>query len=204
MLTPLSKRSDETLMKLFSRGREEAYEVLFRRHFPRLTHFFFRSSGDRETSKDLAQEVLLKVFRSGDSYREKARFTTWLYTIARNTYLNHVRDRKKDKRVADYMVGDNTVFEHSLKTRKSSAHDPIESVSAKELNEKIGSVLKSLPESLRTPFLMAQLSGLSYSEIAGILEITTGAVKLRIFRAREIIHEELKKSFDETDSPIPG
>ncbi len=191
-------------MKLLSRGREEAFELLFQRHFPRIFRFFYRSLRDEETAKELAQEVLFKVYKSAKSYRQKARVTTWLYTIARNQLLNHIRDNRKSGIVVDYMVGERSAYEHSLETEPSPLSDPFEETNLREMETLIQEALTNLPESLRSPFIMSQVTGLSYREIGEVLEITSGAVKLRVFRAREMISQWIKSKNSETERSLPG
>ena len=132
-------------MKLLSRGREEAFDVLFRRHFQRLVSFFYRSINDEESAKELAQEVFLRVFRASATFEERAKFTTWMFTIARNSLINYFRDSKKTAHLVMGSVSDESAY------------------------------------------------GLSYQEIAKILSITPGAVKLRVFRARETLVAHLGK-----------
>jgi len=200
----LSEKSDEQLMRLLSRGREEAFEVLFRRHFPRIFRFFYRSLGEEETAKDLAQEVLLKVYQSAESYMQKARVTTWLYTIARNRLLNYIRDTRKSRKEVDFMVGDRSAYEHSLETEHSTLSDPFEETKLREMETLIRDALTALPESLKTPFVMSQVTGLSYREIGEVLDITPGAVKLRVFRAREMISKWMASKEYETERSLPG
>jgi RNA polymerase sigma-70 factor (ECF subfamily) len=187
MVFSLDKRSDETLMKLLSRGKGEAFDVLFRRHFQRLVSFFYRSIHDEEASKDLAQEVFLKIFRAAEKYEERAKFTTWLFTIARNTLLNYFRDSKKMDHTVNGTIKEESLYEHRIERYPSTLPDPSEIAQARELGKIVEEAVETLPESLKTPFVLSQVTGLSYQEISAVLGISTGAVKLRVFRAREMI-----------------
>lgn len=180
-------------MRLLSRGREEAFDVLFRRHFQRLVSFFFRSLHDEEASKDLAQEVFLKIFRASEKYEERAKFTTWMFTIARNTLINHFRDGKKSDLLVDGTVKDESIFDYSIDRYPSSFPEPSEIAQAKELGQIVQEAVESLPEPLKTPFVLAQVNGLPYQDISEILGITPGAVKVRVFRARETVIVHLGK-----------
>ncbi|NIO17128.1 MAG: sigma-70 family RNA polymerase sigma factor [Deltaproteobacteria bacterium] len=187
MVFSLDRKSDEALMKLLSRGREEAFDVLFRRHFQRLVSFFYRSIHDEESAKELAQEVFLRVFRAKETFEERAKFTTWMFTIARNSLINYFRDSKKTAHLVMGSVSDESVYDYHLKRYPSTVPDPSDLAQAAELEVIVQEAVEALPESLRTPFVLAQVNGLSYQEIAQILSITPGAVKLRVFRARETL-----------------
>ncbi|RMG57510.1 MAG: sigma-70 family RNA polymerase sigma factor [Deltaproteobacteria bacterium] len=189
---------DEKLMLLLRKGKEGAFDVLFRRHFGKLYGFFLRSTGNRHTAEDLAQEVLVRLFRSAGRYEPTAKFSTFLYTIARNVLLNYIRDsRKKDPEV-DGGEGELTPFELSLETTPSSCPDPSEILEKKETLQVLEKALSEMPENLRTPFLMAQGEGMSYREIGEVMGISEGAVKLRIFRARAFLAERFDAAFRET------
>lgn len=182
-------------MKMLSKGREEAFSVLFRRHFQRVFSFFYRSTGKEETSKDLAQEVFLKVFKASKTYEERAKFTTWLFTISRNTLLNFFRDRGKDKNILEGVVDDQTFYDMALKSTPSTVPDPLEVLEAREIEKFVESAMEELPESFKTPFILSQVNGLSYQEISEILELSQNAVKIRVFRAREQLMEKLKNRY---------
>ncbi len=178
-------------MGLIKKGKDEAFDVLYRRHFGKLYVFFLRSTGDEELSRDLSQEVMIKIYRSATRYEERARFTTFLYTVARNTLLNHFRDDRWREQSANHRVGNLDAYDHALNTHPAPVPDPSQVAEEMELREMLKRALENLPENLKTPFLMAQLNDMSYREIGEVMGISEQAVKLRIFRAREFIARQI-------------
>ena len=185
-------RTDAELMGLYRRGSRDAFEELFARHHRRVIHFCYRMTGDQARAEEAAQEVFLRIARAASTYQPTARFTTWMYTIARRTTLNFLRDEKEDgEKVPIHDNGEGRDAAEGLPLPGPEEWDPERIAWGAQLKEKFVEALQSLPEGHRSAFLLNRAEGLSYDEVATVLNITVQAVKSRIFRAREALLAEL-------------
>jgi len=185
-------RTDAELMELYRRGSRDAFEELFARHHRRVIHFCYRMTGDQARAEEAAQEVFLRIARAASTYQPTARFTTWMYTIARRTTLNFLRDEKEDgEKVPIHDNGEGRDAAEGLPLPGPEEWDPERIAWGAQLKEKFVEALQSLPEGHRSAFLLNRAEGLSYDEVATVLNITVQAVKSRIFRAREALLAEL-------------
>ena len=184
-----SGRSDEALMLLFRKGDRDAFEELFGRHHRKVVHFCFRMTGDPARAEEAAQEVFLRVARAAPSYEPTAKFTTWLYTIARRTTLNVLRDEGGDEEVgASFREGEEGPEGDLLaQAAGPEALQPETLAWGAELQGRLAEALRAIPEAYRSAFVLNRGEGLSYDETAAVLGITVQAVKSRIFRAREML-----------------
>ncbi len=185
-------RTDEELMALFRRGSRDAFEELFARHHRKVIHFCYRMTGDQPTAEEAAQEVFLRIARGAKTYEPTATFTTWMYTIARRTTLNFLRDEKdeRDRAAASEAEDSEGTPPLSRVPGPDSSHPEFMAWSA-ELSERFTEALGELPESHRAALVLNRGEGLSYEEVAAVLGVTVQAVKSRIFRAREMLLERL-------------
>jgi RNA polymerase sigma-70 factor (ECF subfamily) len=181
-------QTDEELMSRFRAGDREAFELLFERHHRKVIRFTARMTGDLGRAEEAAQEVFLRIARAAPTWEPTARFTTWLYTIARRTTLNILRDGKDDGDTVPLPTG-----EHdddggpSLQLPGPAGLEPEQVVWNLQLRERLEVALGRLPEGYRSAFVLAAAEGLSYQEVAEVLGITVQAVKSRVFRAREML-----------------
>ncbi|HZD54806.1 MAG TPA: RNA polymerase sigma factor [Candidatus Aquicultoraceae bacterium] len=184
-------RSDAELMDLYGRGSRDAFEELFARHHLRVIHFCYRMTGDRAKAEEAAQEVFLRIARAASTYRPTAKFTTWLYTIARRTTLNFLRDEKeRAEKVPIRDEGDDGETE-GITLPGPDDWAPEHAAWGAELRERFAEALGNLPEPNRAAFVLNRGEGLSYEETASVLGVTVQTVKSRIFRAREALLAEL-------------
>ncbi len=185
-------RSDEELMALYRRGSRDAFEELFARHHRKVIHFCYRMTGDQASAEEAAQEVFIRVARGAATYEPTAKFTTWLYTVARRTTLNFLRDEKDERsRAAASDVEDGEGAPSLARVPGPGSLNPETMAWSAELSERFRAALRKLPESHRAALVLNRGEGLSYEEVAAVLGVTVQAVKSRIFRAREMLLERL-------------
>lgn len=177
----MDEPSDIELMKRARAGDQEAFAALIRRHQAPLLNFFRRLGAYRE-AEDLAQEVFVRLYRWRERYVERAKFTTFLYTLARHAWADHGRRAARRERIAE-----------RAKTELPDVDDGAWPRVAARLDAQ--QALARLPEKLRVVLVMSLYQGLRYEEIAEALGIPQGTVKSRVFlalrRLREMFDEEL-------------
>ena len=171
---------DEALMLRVGAGDETALEILIDRWKNPLINFFYRSLRSVEESEDLAQMVYLRLYRSAPRYKPTAKFSTYLFHIARRLLINEYRRRqRKPLQIVDPA---------DLRASTPGRND----LRILEIEEAFSAALKGLPENQSTAILLLKQQELSYREIADIMEATESAVKTWIFRARQHLKEEVK------------
>ena len=185
-------RTDAELMEFYRKGSRDAFEELFARHHRKVIHFCYRMTGDQARAEEAAQEVFLRIARAASTYQPTARFTTWLYTIARRTTLNYLRDEKEsgDKVPID-ATGEGREGTEGISLPGPGDWGPEQITWGGQLQEKFIAALQKIPEGNRTAFVLNRGEGLSYEEVATVLGVTVQAVKSRIFRAREMLLAEI-------------
>jgi len=181
--------SDEKLIKKFQNGEVNAYNELVKRYKDRLLNFIYRFLNDIDRSEDLVQDTLVKLYTHKDSYKEVAKFSTWLYTIAANLARTELRKIKRRKTFS--------VSELSNDDREyiisSDASDQSEDYLAQNLEKNIQNALVQLPDDFKTIIILRDIQELSYDEISKIVELPLGTVKSRINRGRLKLQKLLKK-----------
>lgn len=185
-------RSDAELMELYRKGSRGAFEEIFARHHRKVIHFCYRMIGDQAKAEEAAQEVFLRIARAASTYQPTARFTTWMYTIARRTTLNYLRDEKEEEeKVPIHPTGEGADTAEGIALPGPQDWGPEQVAWEAQLKEKFIAALEKLPEGNRAAFVLNRGEGLSYEEVATVLGVTVQAVKSRIFRAREMLLAEL-------------
>lgn len=189
-------RTDAELMELYRGGSRDAFEELFARHHRRVIHFCYRMTGDQARAEEAAQEVFLRIARAASTYQPTAKFTTWMYTIARRTTLNFLRDEKEHgEKVPIHATGEEGDPAEGYPLPGRADWDPEQVAWEGQLQERFAEALQKLPEVNRGAFVLNRGEGLSYEEIASVQGVTVQAVKSRIFRAREMLLAELSGLF---------
>jgi RNA polymerase sigma-70 factor (ECF subfamily) len=189
---PVQPDPDAALMLRAKRGDRAAFAELVEKYKQPVMNFVFRSLRDEIEAEDLAQNVFLQVFKSRARYRQTAKFSTWLFTIARNLCLNEIRRRSRHP--AESIEEEHAEHEdqpHRQYEDKSQMAPP-EQLLQGELARKIEEALAGLPENQRTAILLCRQDELSYEEIAEILDCSLSATKSLIHRGRETLKEKLK------------
>jgi len=189
---PVQTDPDAALMLRARRGDRAAFSELVEKYKQPVVNFIFRTLRDEAESEDLAQNVFLQAYKSRARYKQTAKFSTWLFTIARNLCLNELRRRSRHP--AESL--DEAHAEHEDLPRQQFEDKQIVSAPEKllhgELEEKIEEALAELPENQRSAILLCRQEELSYEEIAKILKCSLSATKSLIHRGRETLKEKLK------------
>jgi RNA polymerase sigma-70 factor (ECF subfamily) len=190
-----SEPTDEALVGSALAGDRGAFEELVRRHQRPLVNHLYRQIGQRDGALDLAQEVFLKVYLSLASFDPRYRFTTWLYRIASNCAIDHLR---KKKPLTCALTGDAAdPGEHpSERGGPRGQPTPHDVLRYRELSHRIDVAIANLPTGFRQLLLLRHRQHCRYDEIARITELPIGTVKNRIFRAREILRQDLADLLD--------
>lgn len=182
---------DHLLAEGLRAGDENAYEVLIERYEQPVYGMIARLMDDPSDAPDVVQEVFLKVFRNIQSFRGDSSLKTWIYRIAVNEARNHHRwfGRHRAQEVRLEPVAPDLP---SLGDRlEDPSNDPFKMTLDREVQQLIETALKALSPNQRTVLVLREMEGLSYDEIAHILEISLGTVKSRILRGREALRREL-------------
>jgi RNA polymerase sigma-70 factor (ECF subfamily) len=182
--------NDADLMLRFKRGDKAAFESLFDTYHRPIINFCYRLLGNVADAEEAAQETFLKVYQGAKHYEPLAKFSTWLYTIAKNLCLNRLRDTRHE-RLQEIQSEDSegNVLEETIPAKTPS---PEEECSEKELSDIIKQAVLKLPSSLRMPFILNRYQEQSYEDIAQILGISVSAVTIRIHRAIKILTKQLE------------
>ena len=186
-----SDRTDEQLIALVQEGQKRAFDELVRRYKNRLYSFILRMVADPVEAEELAQDTLIRAYIHAGKYREIARFSTWLFTIATNLVRNRVRQRKRRPRTIPLdpaPVDDN---ERPVDPPDHRA-DPSLAVEGDELGRLIAEATARIPEKYRIPFLLREVEQLSYEEIQQVTGLKLGTVRSRINRARNRFRANIK------------
>lgn len=183
---------DAALMLRAKRGDRAAFVELVEKYKQPLYNFIFRTLRDETETEDVAQTVFLQVYKSRARYRRTAKFSTWIFTIARNLCLNEIRRRSRHP--AESL--EETHAEHEDQPQRQYEDKkiflPTDDALHGELARKIEEALAELPENQRTAILLCRQDELSYEEIAGVLDCSLSATKSLIHRGRETLKEKLK------------
>ncbi len=182
---------DEDLIALVQQGQKRAYDELVRRFKGRLFSFILRMVGDPVEAEELAQDTLIRAYIHADKYREIARFSTWLFTIATNLVRNQVRKRKRQP----YMLtlDPAPIDDDRIPLDPADPHaDPTQDLEGEELGRLIAEATEQIPEKYRIPFLLREVEELSYEEIQQVTGLKLGTVRSRINRARNRFRANIK------------
>jgi RNA polymerase sigma-70 factor (ECF subfamily) len=189
---PVQLDPDAALMLRVKRGDRAAFAGLVDKYKQPVLNFIYRSLRDEAEAEDLAQNVFLQVYKSRKRYERTAKFSTWLFTIARNLCLNELRRRSRHPAESlEETHAENEDRPHRQFEDKTTIAPP-EKLLHGELAQKIEEALAELPENQRTAILLCRQEELSYEEIAEVLDCSLSATKSLIHRGRETLKEKLK------------
>lgn len=187
-------RSDESLMDAFREGEAEAFEELVVRHSRGLYNFLLRSVHNVPRAEELLQEVLVRVLRSKHRYRRSAKFSTWVYTIARNLCVDEsrrARFRDHESLEAPRRAGNDGHRSSLMATLAADDIPTDESADAPRIRARLAEAVHQLPSDQREVFLMRQLGGLSFREIGEAVGAPENTVKSRMRYALEKLRQDL-------------
>jgi len=177
--------SDAELISISISGREESFEELVRRYQRPIVGYVFRMLGDYDSALDVTQEVFIKVYNSLHRYSSDYKFSTWLYRIAHNATIDHIRRNSANTQSIETETPDGA-YQLQIESRDPSPEVVRE---RKEWKVEIEAVVKRLPTAYRELILLRHSQDLSYDEIAEVTGLPLGTVKNRLFRAREMMRE---------------
>jgi RNA polymerase sigma-70 factor, ECF subfamily len=169
-------------------GKPEAYGRLVEKYSGRIINLAYAMMSDRHHAEDIAQEAFVRAFKGLPRFERKAKFSSWLYQIALNLCKDHLKSKSRHARSAG---------EDQLEGVDSNPRDqaPAQVVQG-ELSEKMREAIQSLPLLYRESFVLRHLQGLEYADIARITEVPADTVRVRAYRAREMLRQTLAKSVD--------
>lgn len=178
---------DRELVERWRNGEADAFASLVRRHQRRVFGLLLRMLGNREEAEDAAQDTFLNLHRHGHRFRSESRFSTFVYRVAVNAALNRRRSLGRRRAHAEAFTDAQAVGHLG----PAADPDPERALAGDELRARLGRELLALPEALRAPVVLFDVEGLSYGEIAEVLEVAEGTVKSRIHRARQALRARL-------------
>ena len=195
---PLEELSDSELMLRFGDGDERAFALLFERHQQPVYRFILRSCGQQAVADELVQDVFERVINAADSYEPSAKFTTWLYTIARHRCIDRAR---RHSRVDVYSLQNHVddgdeAREHQDLLADEKAVAPGVELDRRAFRDRLQQALETLPDKQREVFILREISGLKFREIAEVVDTKVPTVKSRLRYALGKLRGELEEFSD--------
>ncbi len=184
------KATDQILVERVQAGDKGAFDLLVKRYQHKVIGLIGRYVQDQAEALDVAQETFIKAYKALDSFRGESAFYTWLYRIATNTAKNYLVTRSRRPPGTDVDIDD--VLQAESESELREIETPENNLYRDELFSVMASTLEALPEELRVALTLRELEGMSYEEIAEVMDCPIGTVRSRIFRARDAIDKELK------------
>jgi len=188
-----ARLSDQEVVLIARAGREAAYRELIRRYERPVFALLFRMVRDRELAEDLAQETFIKALNAIESYRPEFKFSSWIFKIANNAAIDHLRRRELDTLSLDGSPHAETPEQMQATALQIGARQesPLDAVEAKELGGAIEQAIAQLRPEYRSCILLRHVEGRAYEEIAEILNLPLGTVKTYIHRTRNELRQTL-------------
>ncbi|MBZ0145603.1 MAG: RNA polymerase sigma factor RpoE [Rhodocyclales bacterium] len=186
---------DQQLVVRAQHGDQQAYGLLVSKYQRKLARLLSRLIRDPAEVEDVAQETFIKAYRALGSFRGDSAFYTWLYRIGINTAKNYlVSQGRRAPTSTDFDSEEAESFEEGELLRDNNT--PERMLFSKEIGETVNAAMEALPEELRTAITLREIEGMSYEDIAKMMDCPIGTVRSRIFRAREAVAEKLRPLLD--------
>ncbi len=185
---------DADVVRLAQQGREPAYRELVRRYERPVFSLVYRMVRDREVAEDLAQDTFVKVLNHIDRYSPEFKFSSWLFKIANNVAIDHLRRRRLDTVSIDGAPDATSASEVEASTIQlaSEQESPLDELASRELGSAIERAIGALRPQYRACIMLRHVEGRSYEEIAATLDLPLGTVKTYIHRARHELRRALE------------
>ncbi|MEN9434986.1 MAG: polymerase sigma factor RpoE [Pseudomonadota bacterium] len=183
-------QTDLELVLKVQAGDKKSFDILVLKYQHRVVSLVHRYVHDQDMAFDVAQEAFIKAYRGLKSFRGESAFYTWLYRIAINTAKNYLVSQGRRAPSVDIDADEAEQYEgeSALKEYGTPEHELLR----EEIELAVSNAIESLPEDLKTAIMLREIEGMSYDEIAAVMECPIGTVRSRIFRAREVIDKVLK------------
>ena len=182
-----SEHTDLQLVQRLPAGDDDAFDELMRRYRLPVVNFVYRLLGSADEADDIAQEVFVRLYRNAGSYRPPTKFSTWLFSVARNASMDRLRWRKRHpQELLEAME------EASGVTSAVAPGGVGEEVHAREIGRQVAVAVGALPEDQRTALVLAEYHGLAYEEIAQIMNCSLKSVEARLYRAKRTLRKRLQ------------
>jgi RNA polymerase sigma-70 factor, ECF subfamily len=190
----VSADADQLLVERAQRGDQAAFEMLVVKYQRRVERLIGRMVRDVDLVQDIAQEAFIRAYRALPQFRGESAFYTWLYRIAVNTAKRMLLELKRDPLVVHsaLQIGDDGEETSALENELSDSATPEAVLASKEIANTVNAAIEALSEDLRQAVVLREIEGLSYEEIADVMNCPIGTVRSRIFRARESIAAKLR------------
>lgn len=189
-------RTDSEVVAAYLAGDLRAFDELVERYQRRLLNFVYRTIGDRERGEDLVQEVFIRVHRHLHRFDQSRKFSTWIYTIASNLAKNELRNRSRNPLVLFQTIKKNWDADHRPLQFEDVQSKPDDLFRKRHLKEQVDWAVAQLPEHHRMVFVLRELEGKTYEEIADITDCNLGTVKSRLNRARARFAQVIQPRID--------
>ena len=176
------------LIQLVKKGDKKAYNTLVLKYQDRLVYSVYKFLKDFELAQDIAQEAFIKAYKNIEKFRGDSQFYTWIYRIAINTAKNVVSTKARKSEIYD-----NDTTDQLLSESAATSENPENILQAEQLRSEINKALQNLPEDIRVTLSLREFDGLSYEEIAKVLECPIGTVRSRIHKGREMLDQTFSK-----------
>ena len=195
-MNAMSEREiDQALVERAQGGDQRAFDQLVGKYQRKLGRLLARMIRDAAEVEDVTQEAFIKAYRALPSFRGDSAFYTWLYRIGINTAKNYlVSQGRRAPTSTEYDADEAETFEDATQLRDINTPESL--LLSKQIGQTVNSAMEALPEDLRTAIVLREIEGLSYEEIAGIMDCPIGTVRSRIFRAREAVAGKLRPLLD--------
>lgn len=186
---------DQLLVERVQHGDKQAFGLLVAKYQRKLARLLSRMIRDTAEVEDVTQEAFIKAYRALPSFRGDSAFYTWLYRIGINTAKNYlVAQGRRAPTTTEIEAEDAEAYDDGEQLRDNDTPERL--MQTKQIGETVNAAMEALPEELRTAIVLREIEGLSYDEIATVMNCPIGTVRSRIFRAREAISERLRPMLD--------